>query len=345
MTIKKIRGSFRAYGAHTGRVTSSGVQFQNLPRNSLPDIDLARAVVLARDLKRLKVFYRSVGDVLSQLVRLAIVSDKGHLLVSDFSSIEAMVLSALAGQQSNLDIFKSGVDFYAATGERMFDRPQGSISKDDPLRSRAKIAVLALGYQGALGALTTMGGKTMGLSDDEMYELVRRYRSSNPEIVKFWADLEAAAFTAIRTGDEVPVGKFIKVLVRHDLLSVRLPSGRAINYVKPRIMIDEEKEREVISFEGVSQQDRKWRRLTTYGGRLAENVTQGVARDVLFDSVVRIQEAGFEVVATIHDEVIVDDADPARLDELIELMSQPVPWLPGCPLKASGYTCQSYRKE
>lgn len=351
----RIRGLLQFYGANrTGRWAGRLVQVQNLPKNHMETLSLAREYVKAKRVDVLKLIYGNVPDTLSQLIRTAFIPSPGHvLLISDFSAIEARVIAWLAGEQWRLDVFATHGKIYEASASQMFGVPIDLIVKGNSeydLRQKGKVAELALGYQGAAGALIVMGALNMGLTEEELPEIVRRWRSANRRIVDLWYSLENAALEVMRSGQ--PVGVKGLIIAREadyrngqDFLTITLPSGRKLFYVKPFLEINKF-DREAIHYHGINQDTKKWETVSTYGGKLTENVVQAIARDCLAESLVRLNNAGYRTVMHVHDEAVLDvptaDAD---LNWVVGLMGQPLPWAPGLLLKASGFVTSYYKKD
>jgi DNA polymerase bacteriophage-type len=351
----RVRGLLQFYGANrTGRWAGRLVQVQNLPRNYLETLAHARGLVKSRKIDALKLIYGSVFDTLSQLIRTAFVPSEGHLFViSDFSAIEARVIAWLAGEQWRLDVFNTHGKIYEASASQMFGVPIELIKKGNPeyeLRQKGKVAELALGYQGGKGALIQMGALDMGLTEEELPDIVRRWRSSNKRIVDLWYSLENAALSVMRTGQ--PAGVKGLILAREsdiinglDFLTITLPSGRKLFYVKP-FLAEGDFGKEALYYYGLNQTTKKWERVSTYGGKLVENVVQAISRDCLAESLKRLHLAGFQTVMHIHDEVVLDvPKEKADLDKIAAIMSEPIEWAPGLPLKAEGFISEFYKKD
>lgn len=347
-----IRGLLQFYGAHTGRWAGRLVQVQNLPRNRMPDLDTARAALRAGQYEAVELLWESVPDVLSQLIRTALVPAPGHrLIISDFSAIEARVLAWLAGEQWRLDVFSDHGKIYEASASQMFGIPLEKI--DSELRSKGKVAELALGYQGSVGALKAMGALEMGLSEEDLPGLVEAWRTANPNISAFWQHVNDAAIQAVEQGAYciVPIRpsgeKALTFKVDSGFLQIGLPSGRALYYARPRIEMDPRFGRPSLTFEGVDMG--KWQRLRTYGGRLVENITQAVARDCLAEALFRLHEwvkGQGQIVFHVHDEVVLEVKHGyGSADEVAEIMSQPIEWAPGLPLGAEAFEAEYYRKD
>lgn len=342
----RARGLIQFYGANrTGRWAGRLVQVQNLPRNYLPDLALARELVRSGDHETLEMLYDNIPDVLSQLIRTAFIPSPGHrLIVSDFSAIEARVIAWLAGEKWRLDVFNSHGKIYEASASQMFGVPIEQITKGSDLRQRGKVAELALGYQGGVGALKQMGALDMGLTEEELPELVQTWRGANPNIVQFWYDVERAALTAVREKRKVPLHHGISFLYEAGMMRIKLPSGRHLTYVRPKIGKNKFG-KDAISYEGVGDQG-KWMRLDTYGGKLVENIVQAVARDCLAVAMMRVADAGYHIVMHVHDELVADAPHGfGSLTEVEAIMSRPIEWAPDLPLKAEGFETDFYMKD
>jgi DNA polymerase len=340
------------------------VQAQNLPQNKLKDIDLARQLVKAGDLETLKMLFGNVPDTLSQLIRTAFVARPDHKLMPvDFSAIEARVIAWLAWCQWRLDVFATHGKIYEASAEQMFKLEPGSVTKKSPYRQKGKIAELALGYQGSVNALKTMGALEMGLQEEELEPIKTAWREANPEVVQLWYAVERAALTAVRTKSQVelPIAAGRAKLVfdyEHGFLSIKLPSGRKLFYVKPRIE-QEDLMRELsnggayqvaragsLTYEGTDQKTKKWGRLPTYGGKLVENITQAIARDCLAEAMLALETEGFAQVFTVHDEDVIEEPIDGRpVSAAEEVMGRPIAWAPGLLLRGDGFETQYYMKE
>lgn len=351
----RIRGLLQFYGANrTGRWAGRLVQVQNLPRNYLDTLSHARECVREKKVEALKLIYGNVPDTLSQLIRTAFIPSAGNvLLVSDFSAIEARVIAWLSGEQWRLEVFSTHGKIYEASASQMFGVPIELIKKGNPeyeLRQKGKVAELALGYQGGSGALISMGALNMGLTEDELPDIVRRWRGSNKRIVDLWYGLENAALDVMRTGQ--PVGIRGLILTREidsfnkqDFLIITLPSGRKLFYARP-FLSQNEFGKEALYYHGVNQKTRKWEVVPTYGGKLVENVTQAIARDCLAESLSRLDACGYQTVMHIHDEVVLDvPVSAADIDTVSAIMGQPISWAPGLPLRAEGFETQFYKKD
>lgn len=342
----RIRGLTMFYGAaRTGRWAGRLVQMQNLPQNKMPerDLDIARQLVRAGDMETLKMLYDDISGTLSQLIRTAFIPKKGcRFIVADFSAIEARVLAWLADEQWRLDVFNTHGKIYEASAEQMFHLPPGSVKKGDPMRQKGKIAELALGYGGSVGAMKSMGALEMGLQESELKPIVNSWRAANKAITKFWWDTDAAARTTINTQTPSYLPHNMGFRKKGSLLRLRLPSGRELSYVKPMVINDS------ITYEGTLQSSGHWGRIESYGPKLVENIVQATARDCLAETIMSVEVLGYPVVFHVHDEIICEvpeaKADQA-LKDILEVMATPIPWAKGLPLKGDGYQCEYYRKD
>jgi DNA polymerase len=351
----RVRGLLQFYGANrTGRWAGRLVQVQNLPRNHMDTLDLARQLVQEKKTKSLQFIYGNVPDTLSQLIRTAFIPSKGHILrVADFSAIEARVIAWLAGEQWRLDVFNTHGKIYEASASQMFGVPIELIKKGNPeydLRQKGKVAELALGYQGGPGALISMGALNMGLTEEELPDIVRRWRSANKRIQDLWFSLETAALSVMETGQ--PVGVRGLILAREcdlqkglDFLTITLPSGRKMFYVKP-FLSENDFGKMAVHYWGLNQTTKKWEKVSSYGGKFVENVVQAIARDCLAESLMRLDIAGYQTVMHIHDEVVLDVPEGrGSLEEVEQIMGHPISWAPGLPLKAAGFEAYYYPKD
>lgn len=351
----RVRGLLQFYGANrTGRWAGRLVQVQNLPRTYTQPLELARNLVKLRKLDNLRLVYGSVPDTLSQLIRTAFVASDGNVLFdADFSAIEARVISWLAGEQWRLDVFKTHGKIYEASASQMFGVPIERIKKGNPeyaLRQKGKVAELALGYQGGAGALINMGALDMGIPEDDLPDIVQRWRDTNKRICDLWYKMNSAAVEAISTGSSVGVGRLLvscEYDAAHEVeyLTVLLPSGRKLYYNSPQIG-ENKWGGPSISYMGMDQTTKKWERIETYGGKLVENCVQAVARDCLAQAIENLEAKGLPVVFHIHDEVVIDcRADTATLEDIVDIMSRPIPWAPGLPLNADGWVGGFFKKD
>lgn len=348
---ERAGGLLQYYGANrTGRWAGRLIQIQNLPRNSMEDLNLARELLRAGDYETLELLFDSVPDTLSQLIRTAFIPSEGcRLIISDFSAIEARVIAWLANEAWVIETFKGHGKIYEMTASRMFGVPLEKIAKGKPeyeLRAKGKIATLACGYQGSVGALKAMGAEKMGLSEGELRHIVDAWRRANPNIVKFWYSVEDAAIRAVKGRTHVTMQHGLKLYYKSGMLFIQLPSGRNLVYVKPRIEIDDRFNKEKLTYEGMEQTTRRWGRIDTYGGRLVENIVQGVARDCLAEAMVRLDERGYKIVAHIHDEVVLDvPKGESSVEEINHIMAEPIPWAKGLPMNADGFETAYYMKD
>lgn len=343
----RIHGLLQFYGAsRTGRWAGRLVQVHNLPQNHLEDLDTARQVVRDGDLDTLRILYDNPSDVLSQLIRTALVARPGYeFLVADFSAIEARVIAWLAGERWRLETFAKGGDIYCASASAMFGVPVEKHGQNSHLRQKGKIAELALGYQGSVGALVSMGAARMGIPEKELSEIVTKWRSASPKIVKMWWDAEAAAKQAIREKKPVPFRRGTVFSVESGILFIRLPGGRRIAYPSPKL-VEDETGKASITYMGTDQTSKGWCRLETYGGKLVENIVQATARDCLADAMLRLDEAGYRIRMHVHDEVIIEaPAGKEKLEDITAIMATNSSWNRGLPLAAAGYVTPYYKKD
>ena len=320
------------------------VQIQNLPQNHIPDLVLARDLVKAGRYADIEALYESTPNVLSELIRTAFVPRPGcRFIVADFSAIEARVIAWLAGEQWRLEVFRQGGDIYCASASKMFHVPVEKHGQNSHLRQKGKIAELALGYGGAVGALTAMGALEMGLAEEELPPLVRQWREANPHIIRLWAQVENAAMTAVREKARVRLGR-ITFHCRSGMLFITLPSGRKLCYVKPRIQTNRFGG-DGLTYEGVGE-GKKWTRIETFGGKLTENIVQATARDLLAEAMLRLRDAGLEIVMHVHDEAVLEvPIGHSGVEEVCALMAEAPTWADGLPLRADGYECRFYQKD
>ena len=338
----RARGMFQFYGANrTGRWAGRIIQMQNLPQNHLPDLAEARGLVRSGDFDGVELLYEDVPDTLSQLIRTAFVPKSGYkFIVSDFSAIEARVLAWFAGELWRQEVFENGGDIYCASASQMFKVPVEKHGVNGHLRQKGKIAELALGYGGSVGALKAMGALEMGLAEEELQPLVNAWRASNPNIVKFWWDIDRAAMNAVKyhLPDEV-CG--IKFAYQSGMLFITLPSGRRLSYVKPKLGTNQFGS-DCITYEGVGG-TKKWERLETYGPKLVENIVQATSRDILCYAMRTLSHCF--ITMHIHDELVIE-ADPRMsLSAICEQMGRTPPWAKGLKLRADGYETEIYKKD
>lgn len=343
----RVRGLLQFYGANrTGRWAGRLVQVQNLPQNHLPDLDDARNLVRTGQFDTIEFLYDSIPDTLSQLIRTAFIPREGNrFMVADFSAIEARVIAWYAREQWRLDVFATHGKIYEASAAQMFHVPIESIKKGSDLRQKGKIAELALGYGGSVGAIMSMD-KSKSIPEEELPGLVKSWRNANPNITKFWWDCDKAAKRAINERTTVCMQYGLKFIYNPGVLFIQLPSGRKLAYIKPKIEPHETFEGYKITYEGMEQTSKQWTRISTYGPKLVENIVQATARDCLGEAMFNVEEAGYEVVFHVHDELIMDvPKDFGKLEEVNEIFGKPISWAPGLPLKADGYECDYYMKD
>lgn len=341
----RVRGMMRFCGAsRTGRWSGNILQPQNLPQNHLPDLTLARDIVKDGDFEMLDMTFGNVPNVLSELIRTVLIPKPNHrFIVADFSAIEARVLSWLAGEQWRLDTFRNGGDIYYASASQMFRVPVEKHGVNGHLRQKGKISELACGYGGSVGALKNMGAVEMGVPEDELQGLINDWRNANPHIVKLWTEVGNAAMKAIKEKTIVSLGKLVFMYER-GILFIRLPSGRRLSYIKPRIGTNRFGG-DSITYMGVGA-SKKWERLETFGGKLVENIVQAIARDLLSSAMMNVASVGYDIVFHVHDEIIAEAPDgQGSVDEMCKLMSINPDWADGIPLSADGYECEYYRKD
>ena len=341
----RVHGLLQFYGAsRTGRWAGRLVQVQNLPQNHIPDLELARSLVKQGRFEDVELLYDSMPNVLSELIRTAFIPKPGcRFVVADFSAIEARVLAWLAGEQWRLDVFASHGKIYEASASAMFHVPIEEVTKGSLLRQKGKISELALGYGGSVGALTSMGALDMGLCEEELAPLVSTWRGSNPHITQFWWDVDAAAIKAVTEKKLVRVGKIL-FECRNGVLSVTLPSGRKLSYVKPKMALNKFG-RNGLTYEGIAE-NKKWSRIETYGPKLVENIVQAAARDLLAEAMLRVKHMGYPIVMHCHDEIIAEMQESiGSVEEMCTAMAEQPEWAAGLPLRADGYECAFYKKE
>ena len=338
----RCHGMFQFYGANrSGRWAGRLIQLQNLPQNHLADLEQARELVKAGDYEMLDTLYDSVPGVLSELIRTAFIPRPGYkFIVSDFSAIEARVLSHLAGEEWRVDVFHNGRDIYCESASRMFGVPVEKHGQNSHLRQKGKIAELALGYGGSTGALRAMGALDMGLAEDELQPLVDMWRSSNPHITQYWWAVDAAVKDAISFRTETHVGD-ISFVMRKGMLFITLPSGRKLAYVKPRIG-ENRFGGESVTYMGIDA-TKHWSRIESYGPKFVENIVQAVSRDILAHAMRTLSYC--QIVGHVHDELIIECSLDVSPQSICEQMGRTPPWLPGIELRADGYECKFYQKQ
>lgn len=349
----RVRGLTQFYGANrTGRWSGRLVQMQNLPRNYLKTLDGARKIAKEGNRDGLKMVYGNVPDTLSQLIRTAFIPSEGNkFVVADFSAIEARVIAWLAGEQWVNEVFATHGKIYEATASQMFHVPIERIIKGNPeysLRQKGKVATLALGYQGGTAALIAMGALQMGLAEEELPDIVQRWRQANPRIRDLWYAVEQAALAAVQTAQPQAINGLIfalegDIIYGQCFLTVRLPSGRKLYYAKP-FLKENQFGKLAVHYYGVGK-NKKWGVESTYGGKMTENIVQAIARDCLAETLRRIENRGMQVVFHVHDEVIIDASMGTTVEEVCALMAEPIPWASGLILKGAGFENDYYMKD
>lgn len=345
-----VRGTFQFYGANrTGRFAGRLVQYQNLPQNHMEDLDEARQLVRGGHYTALKALYDGVSQPLSELIRTALIPEPGHqFLVADFSAIEARVIAWMAGERWRLEVFQNGGDIYCASASQMFHVPVEKHGVNGHLRQKGKVAELALGFSGGVGALKAFGADKLGMTEEEMQETVDLWRASSPRICAFWKAMEKAAIrSVVRRAHTVSDIGNIAFDMDQGVLWMTLPSGRRLAYWGAKYEESQKNPgRKALTFMGQNQMTKKWERVETFSGRLVENAVQATARDCLREAMLALDAAGFDIRAHVHDEVIVTEPLGGRsVEEMAALMGRPIPWAPGLPLRADGYACPYYRKD
>ena len=341
----RVHGMLMFYGANrSGRWSGKNVQLHNLPKNYLPDLELARELVKQGRFEDIELLYDSTPNVLSELIRTAFIPKPGcRFVVADFSAIEARVMGWLSGEEWVLDVFRGDGKLYEMTASRMFGIPMSEIGKGSSERAKGKVASLACQYGGSSGALVSMGALDMGLTEEELPPLVAAWRKANPHMVQFWWDVDAAAVKAVTEKQKTKVGKII-FEYKSGILFITLPSGRKLSYVKPRMAVNKFG-RDGLTYEGISE-NKKWSRIETYGPKLVENIVQGTARDLLAEAMLRVEKKGYPIVMHCHDEIIAEVPEgTGSVDEMCEVMAVQPEWAEGLPLRADGYECSFYQKQ
>lgn len=340
----RARGLIQFYGANrTGRYAGRLVQVQNLPQNHLPDLDKARSLVRGGSFDAVEMLYDSVPLVLSELIRTAFVPKPGcRFYVADFSAIEARVIAWIAGEHWRHEVFAKGGDIYCASASQMFHVPVEKHGVNSHLRQKGKIAELALGYGGSVGALKAMGAMNYGLQEEELKPLVDAWRQSNPHIVKLWWDVDKAASDCVRERTSTEAYG-IRFYYQSGMMFVVLPSGRKLVYVKPKMGLNRFG-KESVTYEGVGEQ-KKWLRLESYGPKFVENIVQATARDILAEAMLRLNAAGYKIVMHVHDEAVIEAPPDTSLEDICAIMGQTPAWANGLLLRADGYVCDFYKKD
>ena len=344
----RVRGLLQFYGANrTGRWAGRLVQVQNLPQNRISDLELARSIVAKNDLELLEMLYGNVPDTLSQLIRTAFIAGNGkRFIVADLSAIEARVIAWLAGERWRLEVFNTHAHgkIYEASASQMFKVPIENIKKGSDLRQKGKVSELALGYQGGPNALIQMGALEMGIPEEELPKLVKMWRNANKKIVEYWNIVNNAAIDAI-DGENNSIKHGIKFSYSKGALIITLPSGRSLYYQNAKL-VEGKFGGKAIVYEGMNQATKKWERIDTYGGKLVENIVQAIARDCLADIMLRLNDAGYKIVMSIHDEVVLECPDGfGSCEEVNNIMGTDIIWAKGLPLKADSYEIAFYKKD
>jgi len=356
----RIRGLLQFYAANrTGRWAGRLVQVQNLPQNHLKDLDLARQLVKNNDGELLELAFGSVSDTLSQLIRTAFIADtddvtlgnarrvgvRKHFIVADFSAIEARVIAWLAGEQWRMEVFRSHGKIYEASASQMFKVPIESVTKGSELRQKGKIAELACGYQGGVRALKSMGALEMGVLETELQSIINSWRKANPNIVQLWNEVSEKALEATESLTLLPFRYGMSFLHSKGSLIINLPSSRQLFFRNARI-IKNASGNAVLAYDSMNQTTKTWETVETYGGKLVENIVQAIARDCLAESMLSLDAAGYSIVMHVHDEVVIEtDGSKGSLEDVIAIMSRPIPWAKSLPLKADGYETYYYKKD
>lgn len=341
----RARGLIQFYGANrTGRYAGRLIQVQNLPQNHLPDLKVARNLVKSNNFIALDMLYESIPNVLSELIRTAFIPKEGcRFIVADFSAIEARVIAWLAGEKWRMDVFANGGDIYCASASQMFNLPVEKNGVNGHLRQKGKIAELALGYGGSVGALKAMGAIQMGLEEEELQPLVTAWRNSNPNITSLWWAIDRAVKTVIKTKQPIEIFG-IGIFYQSGILFIQLPSGRRLSYVKP-LIAENKFGGESVTYEGVGG-TKKWERIESYGPKFIENIVQAISRDILAEAMARLADYGFEIVMHVHDEVVLEvPMGISSVEEVCGILSDKPTWANGLLLNADGYECEFYKKD
>jgi DNA polymerase len=340
----RARGLIQFYGANrTGRYAGRLIQVQNLPQNHLPELEDARKLIRDGNYETAELLYGYAPFILSELIRTAFVPKDGcKFYVADFAAIEARVIAWLAGEHWRQSVFADGKDIYCASASQMFGVPVEKNGVNGHLRQKGKIAELALGYGGSVGALKAMGALAMGLSEEELKPLVDAWRQANSKIVRLWWDIDSAVTSCVKTKERKETHGIV-FEYQSGILFITLPSGRRLAYVKPRIG-ENRFGGESITYEGVGG-TKKWERLESYGAKFVENIVQGTARDILAEAMLRLNDAGYNIVMHVHDEAVIEAPDGTSLEEICAIMGQTPKWADGLLLRADGYVCDFYRKD
>jgi len=341
----RARGLIQHYGANrTGRFSGKLIQVQNLPQSHLTDLAEARELVRSGNFDALQMLYDSPSDVLKQLIRTAFVPKPGcRFIVADYSAVEARIIAWMAGETWREEVFAKNGDIYCASASAMFHVPVEKHGINGHLRQKGKIAELALGYGGSVGALTNMGALKMGLTEEELPAIVQKWRQASPHIVKFWWSVDRATKLCVSTHEPQQVGR-VKFFYEKGIMFIRLPSGRRLAYVKPRMGVNRFGG-DSVTYEGIGEQ-KKWIRLESFGGKFTENIVQGTARDLLVEAMQRLSHKGYKIVMHVHDEVVLEVPEGiSSVQEACGIMSETPAWADGLVLNADGFDCYFYRKD
>lgn len=358
---ERIRGLFQFYGANrTGRWAGRLVQVQNLPQNKINNLEKVREKIRNDIIKdfpsRKKEFNKNLNlnlynnenlsSLLSQLIRTTFIPKKNHrFIIADFSAIEARIIAYLSNEKWRIDVFNTHGKIYEASASKMFKVDIDEITKESELRQKGKIAELALGYQGGVGALVSMGAYNMNLCESELIEIVKAFRSSNPNIVKLWNNAQKAFIEAVKNKSVVHIDKNISFIYEGNILFIKLPSGRRLSYIRPKIDYNNIFNKYIITYEGIDPTTKKSKRLTTYGGKLVENIVQAIARDVLAQAMMNLRNKGFNIVMHVHDEIVLEvENGVSSVEEVCEIMCKENRYLKGLKLKADGFESKYYKK-
>lgn len=346
----RIRGLFQFYGANkTGRFAGRLVQLQNLPVNRMKDLDLARSLARKSDLDLLMMFYHDIPSILSQLIRTALIAEVGYTFsVSDFSSVEARILSWLASEEWRMEVFATHGKIYEAAAVKMFNVPFEEVTKDSEWRMRAKNGELALGYGGSLGAMVRMAGPNTTLTPTDMKDIIRKWRKANPKIVEMWANINECALEAVKHKRKVDTGyRGVSFECDGKVMRLNLPSGRSISYFEPHLKMNKF-DSWAINYKNIDQVTKKWCDTDTYGGKLVENIVQAISRDILCCSMQDLVKAGFDINMHVHDEIIAEvdkNIGEDKLKEMETIMKKEISWAPDLILGAEGYITDYYKKD
>lgn len=349
----RIRGLFQFYGANrTGRWAGRLVQVQNLPQNKLSNLDEVRSIISNNYKTKLPSrdeyvkHNKDISNILSQLIRTTFIPKKNHrFIIADFSAIEARIIAYLSNEKWRIDVFNTHGKIYEASASKMFNVDINKITKESELRQKGKIAELALGYQGGVGALVSMGAYNINLCEEDLIEIVKAFRSSNINIVNLWKKVERAFIKAVKDKTIVNIDKNISFIYEGNILFIKLPSGRRLSYIRPRIYYNNSFNKYVITYEGVDSVSKKQTRLTTYGGKLVENIVQAIARDILGYAMLNLKARGFDIVMHVHDEIVVEVENKVScVEEICEIMCEENPYLKDLTLKADGFESMYYKK-